>query len=360
VDGEANENTLHWGDAVGGADEGSLPPAYESDTLELMVRDPTSGHAYWDLSIDRIDAAVGPRDRRRAFLRLFGVPSGYLLAEYAVPAERGSQAVVLPQADSSYLVELAVMQNYQWVVLARSNVVHAPPTTARVATTPAFVSREQQLRLLAESRDRDLGRPGGDLVAAAPTQARHVEQAADAPVSVGPPERVSSKTRPLPAGSELRAASELYFTRAGSEARLTRREPLRIAFVMPGSAAITAPAAAALDALAAAVWLGRDPIDVLHAGNKLASTLADAGMSSGPVLAILDPPGPNVAPPEPTGSHTASTGSEAHTVSESPDGSITVTDRGGNFVAYSPVPSAGVGVSGGRSAAAIVGVRHEL
>ena len=43
---------------------------------------------------------------------------------------------------------------------------------------------------------------------------------------------------------------------------------------------MTAPVVAALGALAAAVWFGRDPIDVLHAGNKLASTLADAGTLS--------------------------------------------------------------------------------
>ena len=128
---------------------------------------------------------------------------------------------------------------------------------------------------------------------------------------------------------------------------------------MPGSTAITAPSAAALGALAAAVWLGRDPIDVLHAGSKLASALADAGMSSGPVVAILDPPGPDVAPTEPAGSHASSTGSEAYTVSESPDGSITVTDRDGNFITYSPVRSAGAEVARRRSAAAIVGVRDE-
>jgi len=359
VDGEANADTLLGGDAPVGPSR-SLPPGYESDTLELMVRDPTSAHAYWDLSIDRINAVVGPRNRRRAFLRLIGVPSGYLLAEYAVPAERGSQTVALPQADSSYLVELAVMHNYQWVVLARSNVVHAPTTTARVATTPAFVTRAQQLRLLAESRDREPGGAGGDRSAAPTRSAGHIEPAADAPVSTGAPVLMASETRPLPAGSELRPASELRFARAGSEARLTRREPVRIPFVMPGSATITAPAAAALDALAAAVWLGRDPIDVLHAGRKLASTLADAGMSSGPVVAILDPPRPDVAPPEQAGSHPSSPGSEVYTVSESPDGSITVADGDGNFITYSPVPSAGVGVSGGRSAAAIVGVRHEL
>jgi Domain of unknown function (DUF4912) len=360
VDGEANADRLVGGEALGEPVEASLPPRYGRDTLELMVRDPGSAHAYWDLSVDRIDAAVGPRDRRKAFLRLIGVPGGYLLADYAVRAERGSQAVALPEADSSYLVELVVMHNYRWVVLARSNVVHAPPTTAKPASTPAFVSRAEQLRLLAESCDRELDRAGDDLVAAPTRGAGHIERAAGAPASMGAPARMGSETRSPPTGSELRRASELRFARAGSEARLTRREPVGIPFVMPGSSAITAPAAAALSALAAAVWLGRDPIAVHHAGRELASALADAGMSSGPVVAILDPPGPDVASPEPAGSRTSSSGSVAYTVSESPDGSITVTDRDGNFITYSPVRSAGTEVARRRSAAAIVGVRHEL
>jgi len=360
VDVEAIANFLDRSRVVGGPDDAPLPPGYGSDTLELMVRDPTSAHAHWDLSVDRINAAVGPRDRRRAVLRLIGVPSGYLWGEYAVPGERGSQAVALPEPDSSYVVELAVMHDYQWVVLARSNVVHAPPTTARVARTPAFVSRAQRLRLLAEGRDRDFDHAGGDPMTAPTGGASHVAQAAGAAVSMGAPAQMASETPALPAGSELRLASELRFARAGSEARLTRREPVRIPFLVAGSPAITVPVAAALDALAAAVWLGRDPIDVLHAGSRLASTLADAGMPAGQVVAILDPPGPGAAAPEPAGSQTSSSGSEAYTVSESPDGSITVIDGDGNFITYSPLRSAGGGVSGRRSAAAIVGVRHEL
>jgi len=360
VDGEANAHTVVGGGNPDGPVEASLPLGYGGDTLELMVRDPTSAHAYWDLSVDRINAAVGPHDRRKAFLRLIGVPTGYLLAEYAVPAERGSQAVALPEADSSYEVELAVTHNYQWVVLARSNVIHAPPTTARVASTPAFVSRAQQLRLLAESRGVERDRAAGDLVAEPTRGASRIAQGAGGRAHVGAPAHVGSEARLFPAASELPLASELRFARAGSEARLAQREPAPTPFLMVGSRAMTAPVAAALGALAAAVWLGRDPIDVLDAGSKLASTLADAGMSSGPVVAVLDPPGPDAAPPEPAGSRTSSSGSEAYTVSESPDGSITVIDRDGNFITYSPVPSASVGVSHGRSAAAIVGARHEL
>ncbi len=358
VDVKANANTSDRGGAAAGPDDAPLPLEYGDDRLELMVRDPTSAHAYWDLSVDRIEAAVGPHDRRRAFLRLIAVPSGYLLAEYAVPAERGSQPLALPEADSSYMVELAVMHKYQWVVLARSNVIHAPPQTPRAGGTPAFVSRAQQLRLLAEDHDRELDRAGGHLLAAPTARARHVAQAAGGPASVGAAAHVGPDTRLLPAGSEHRLASELRLARAGSEARLTLREPSRIPFVMAGSPAMTTAVAAALGALAAAVWHGRDPVEVLRAGNTLLSALANRGISAGPAVAILDPPEPDVAPPEPARPQTSSPGTDAYTVSHSPDGSITVIDSDGNFITYTRLPPAGVDGPRTRSAAAIVGVRN--
>ena len=83
------------------ADDAALPLAYGSDTLELMVRDPTWAHAYWDMSVNRVTAVVGPFGRQGAFLRLIGVPSGHLVAEHAVSAQRGSFGLALPQADRS-------------------------------------------------------------------------------------------------------------------------------------------------------------------------------------------------------------------------------------------------------------------
>jgi hypothetical protein len=116
--------------------------------------------------------------------------------------------------------------------------------------------------------------------------------------------------------------------------------------------------AVALGALAAAVWLGRDPVDVLSAGDVLVSALTDAGLSAEPAVAILDPPGPGVAAPEPAGPDASRPGSEAYTVSENVDGSVTVIDRDGNSITHSPFQSAGVDSPRARSAAAIVGVQH--
>jgi Domain of unknown function (DUF4912) len=363
VDGEANPDRLIGRGALGGKEEASSPLGYGSDTLKLMVRDPTSAHAYWDLNADRINAAVGPLGARRAFLRLIGVPSGYLLAEYSVDAQRGSQAVELPEAGSSYVLELAVMHNYQWVVLARSNIIHAPRTTAGLPSVPAFVTRAQRLRLLSESRDREIARTGEDLVAA-PTQgaqgARPVAPATGAPVSMGATTGMGPVAAPLRTGSELDPAWEPRFAQSGSEARLTRREPGDIPLLVAGSPAVTMPVAAALGALATAVWLGRAPIDVLRAARKLVSTLADAGISGGSVVAVLDPPEPDGALREPSASQVSSSESDAYAVSESAAGSITVIDRDGYFITYSPMRSTQVADSPRRSAAAVVGVRHGL
>ena len=123
------------GDDVLRADDAALPLAYGSDTLELMVRDPTWAHAYWDMSAERVMAAVGPFGRQEAFLRLIDVPTGHLVAEDVVWARRGSLGLALPRADRSYAAELAIMcDDFRWVILARSGVVHAPPTLPRVAS----------------------------------------------------------------------------------------------------------------------------------------------------------------------------------------------------------------------------------
>jgi Domain of unknown function (DUF4912) len=331
-------------------DDTPLPLGYGRDRLVLMVRDPASAHAYWDLSSDRVVGAVGPHFGGRAFLRLIGVPSGYLLAEHAVPIARGSQDVALPDADSGYMVELAVMRDYQWVVLARSNVIHAPPRTPRV------MSRAQEPRGLAEGRDREFDSGRGPVVGAPTERAPHVGPAG----RVGGSVQVGSEARLVGVDSEFGLASELRSAQGGSEARLVRREPAHMPFVIAGRAGLPEPVAVALGALAAAVWFGRDPVDVLGAGSALVGALAEAGVSAGPAIAILDPPGPGVAAPEPAGVDASLPGSEAYTVSENVDGSVTVIDRDGNSITYNPFQSAGVDRPRARSVAAIVGVRHAV
>jgi hypothetical protein len=251
------------------------------------------------------------------------------------------------------MVELAVMRDYQWVVLARSDVIHAPPTAPRVAPTPAVVSRPQQPRVVAEGADREVHSDRGHVVGAPTERAPHVGPAG----TVGGSVQMGSEARLVGVDSEFRLASELRSAQRGSEARLTRRAPVRMPFVIAGRPGLPEPVAVALGALAAAVWCGREPVDVLSAGTALAAALADAGIVAGPAVAILDPPGPDVAAPEP-GRYASGPGTGAYTVSENVDGSVTVIDRDGNSVTYSPVRSAGVESARARSVAAIVGVRY--
>jgi Domain of unknown function (DUF4912) len=180
-------------------DDAPLPPAYGSDTLRLMVRDPRWAHAYWDISIDRFNEAVGRGGGGRAFLRLIGVPTGYVLVEQAVWAAHGSHDFALPEADRSYIVELAIIRDYRWAVLARSNVIHAPPTTPRAPTAPAFA--------------------GG--VSPRVGASAQAERAAVGRGLLGAPASMGSEVWPR-VGSELRLAERV------SEARLVRREGVHV------------------------------------------------------------------------------------------------------------------------------------
>ena len=130
------------------ASDAPLTNAYGTDTLVIMARDPTWAHAYWDISVARVNDAVATLGGGKAFLRLIGVPTGYLLAEHEVWAERGSYHVALPEADRSYAAELVIFHRYRKIVLARSNVIQAPPSMPRPGAGPAFVSRPEQRRAL--------------------------------------------------------------------------------------------------------------------------------------------------------------------------------------------------------------------
>jgi hypothetical protein len=177
------------------ASSARLPEAYGDDTLVLMVRDPKGAHAYWEVSVSRVNEAIASLGGGKAFLRLFGVPGDYLLAEHEVWAERGSYDVALPEADHSYVAELAIVHQYRKVVLARSNVVDAPPNMPRPAASPVFVSRREQRRAfeLGVTLDSRRGEPSAPL----PPKAggASIAQTPEAPLSeVGPTRRLAGPT----------------------------------------------------------------------------------------------------------------------------------------------------------------------
>jgi len=222
VDLQANANNSAGGGDGPPPDDAPLPLAYGSDTLRLMVRDPTRAHAYWDMSIDRFKDAVGRGGGGRAFLRLIGVPTGYVLGEQAVWVAHGSHDFALPEADRSYMVELAVIRDYRWVVFARSNVIHAPPMTSRVPMGPAFVGGAQQPRE-AVTENLEL-RPTSDrdqVVSPDVRASQPAERAAVGRTLLGAPASIGSEVRP-------RVDSEVRVAQRGSEARLVRREGMYV------------------------------------------------------------------------------------------------------------------------------------
>ena len=349
VEATANDSAAGSGEAPE-PDDAPLPVAYGSNRLELMVRDPAWAHAYWDISIDRINDVVGARGGGRACLRLIAFRTGRVLAECAVRAERGSHGFALPEADRWYRVELAIMRNDRWVVLARSNVVHAPPKTPRAAREPTFVSRAQEPRSLAEGPTLGPAGHGGHFLS---RRLGESPQGVQTAVRRGPAGAPASMAADQPqVGSELRLAQR------GSEARLVRREPVHVRFVIARNPDNPEPVAAALRALAANVWFGRDPVHVLAAGNALVRALADAGISFGPAVAILDPPGREMAAPDPGTRDTSAPSSEGYTATANRDGSITVIGPDGSSITYNPVQFGSVDGPGTRSAAAVIEVRH--
>jgi hypothetical protein len=352
--GARTDNSAGGGGRGAKTDDATLPDVYGSDKLELMVRGPTSAHAYWEISVDRVKEAGGGPGGRKTFLRLIEVSRGHLLAEQEVSPERGSHnfALPLPNGDSAYVVELAIMRDYQWVVLARSNVIHAPSTTPTAATPPAFVTHPEQARALAEGGAlRPVGE-GDELVPPPLGVGPQAGPTAGGQRRVGAPSSAASEARPRGVGSEFRLAPR------GSELRLSRREALHIPFVIARTPGIPRQVTAALNVLAAAVWSGRDPIHVLAAGNALASALADAGISFGPAIAILDPPGSDITAADLGAADPAGSDADRYMVTHSLDGSITVVGPDGSSIAYSPVQLPMPDRRTTRSAAAIIRTRH--
>jgi hypothetical protein len=207
------------------ASDAPLPLAYGSNRLVFIVRDPTWAQAYWDTGVARINDAVGSLGGGKAFLRLLGVPTGYLLAEDEVCAERGSHGVALPEADRSYAAELAIVHYGRSVVLARSTAVQAPRIMPRPAAGPAFVSRAQQrcalahgLTLASETDDTPDGVPTWTAGPSGGTRTT------PPPILVVSPDSMGSEARLLRAGTELRLPV------IGSEGRLVRRDTVRPPF----------------------------------------------------------------------------------------------------------------------------------
>jgi hypothetical protein len=195
----AGEARLPGSGDVSGA---PLPLAYGGDSLVLMVRDPTWSHAYWDMSIERVEAAKASLGGGTAFLRLISVPDRLLLAEYEVAPERGEHGIPLPEPGRSYVAELALIHYGRKAVLARSNVAQGPPRVPTATSAPVFVSRAQQREALATGLTLELL---GELQQLSPAQwagLRAALGAVGAPAALVRHASTGSEARLSPQGSQ--------------------------------------------------------------------------------------------------------------------------------------------------------------
>src|SRR5688572_2936882 len=125
-------------------------PLSTPDRLVLMARDPSFGHAYWEVAPDRIARARADLgEEARGVLRLIDADLEQVLGSVAAIPERGSHVLRFPAGDRAYAVELALESaDGQTHTLLRSNTAEAPPNRPRTGGTIVFVDLEPQRALL--------------------------------------------------------------------------------------------------------------------------------------------------------------------------------------------------------------------
>ena len=122
---------------------------YGSGKLVLMVRDPGHAFVYWDLSEEQLRQTSAAVQGGLLCLRLLRAAPLALVSERTVAGASGWIALELPSPDQAYTAQLAFAGEHSSVLLASSNVAHAPPRTPRpAAASPAFVSAVQRRRAL--------------------------------------------------------------------------------------------------------------------------------------------------------------------------------------------------------------------
>jgi hypothetical protein len=117
---------------------GDLPAAYGADRIELLPRDATWLHCYWEITAAR---AANARERLRdpsCVLRVFcrqGEDVSETAYDVAVPIESRRYYLNVPASDATYRVAIGfVDSDGSFTEMAASGHVVAPP---RVAASPA-------------------------------------------------------------------------------------------------------------------------------------------------------------------------------------------------------------------------------
>ncbi len=133
----------------------ALPERYQSHRLVLLARDPRWAFAYWDLDVNRF-AHLLP-NTEVAQLRLYDAPSGALVRQEAVQADRG-RFYFQVHGGHSYLAAIVLVQkNGELEELARSGIIEVPPELASEPVPSKMVNMRAQVGVL-QARD-EVGNP---------------------------------------------------------------------------------------------------------------------------------------------------------------------------------------------------------
>ncbi len=327
-----NQGVLSVRPAVDEAHLLPLPSGYGKNRVTLMVRDPRCAYAYWEIDSDRIRTANARIGGGSAFLRLVDPSNGRAFAHFEIRAERGQHWMELPRPDRAYRADLALVGEGGSVVLARSNVVHAPPEQPRPFGSPVFVGRSEQ---------QDALRQGQSLSyrGAANRQG----------LSSYPYWSTATPSMWLlwPGASEARLfgiGSELRLTGVGSEGRLLRSNSLRRPVATARVLRTPARMARATNALAGAIK-GGDQVAAHAAADSLATAMVAAGTPVGVAVIVLSEPTGTVhgsagprhdASRNNSDSQNSQNTNDGWTTVNNPDGSVTVTDPSGATMTLGP------------------------
>ncbi len=139
-----------------------LPHSYGTETLTLLVRDPQTIFAFWDIDWQSAFRDLEPKTERKIHLRLLDA-SGVEQSLTKVESMAGNCLINVPRAASAYRGEIGHYDVRDvWNCVAKSEVVMTPPETfdesadADFVTVPFHLSFQRMVDLLQETKEKNL------------------------------------------------------------------------------------------------------------------------------------------------------------------------------------------------------------
>lgn len=144
----------------------SLPQSYSENRLTLLVRDPRTLHAHWDVNpawFADLKKRYGARSMTTAPFTLRITPAGGKSSEIHVGHKKRSQYVEVSQPGIAYMAEIGFTSAAgQFHLIARSAPAYPPPSTPAAAGLPTRRHRYSEAAgLRASAPEPSLAIPSG-------------------------------------------------------------------------------------------------------------------------------------------------------------------------------------------------------